>query len=206
MKGGANCAKCCRKLRQGCRSGNRRRFRRQAWNWRALALDHAVAHRPAGNRIAGRLPLSRRTRGELARDAPVAGARLAELRCAVPLPRHVELVSIDASDLQVDTAHSNLMLLTATLKNRAPLRRVSRAALTLTDTQDQPLARRVLNPPDYLDRKTDSKAGITVNGELAVKVYIDSRKSSHRLPAVPVLSLNSSLSASLRPCEKILQH
>jgi predicted Zn finger-like uncharacterized protein len=98
------------------------------------------------------------------------------LHCAVPLPRHIELVSIDASDLQVDTTHANLMLLTATLKNRAPFAQEHPAlALTLTDVSEQPLARRVLNPADYLERKTDTRVGFAANGEFAIKVFIDSR-------------------------------
>ena len=109
----------------------------------------------------------------------------ADLRCTVQLPRHVELVSIDASDLQVDTAHANLMLLSATLKNRAPFAQEHPAlALTLTDTQDQPLARRILSPADYLDHKTDGKAGFRANAELTVRVFVDSRElkaSGYRL-------------------------
>jgi predicted Zn finger-like uncharacterized protein len=101
----------------------------------------------------------------------------AKLRCSVALPRHVELVSIDASDLQVDTAQANLILLTATLKNRAPfVQEFPLLTLTLTDTQDQPLARRVFIPGDYLDRKADAATGFPANAELAIKVFIDSHE------------------------------
>jgi hypothetical protein len=101
----------------------------------------------------------------------------AELRCVMPLPRRVELVGIDASDLQVDTGHANLMLLTATLKNRAAfVQAYPSLALTLMDSQDQALARRVLAPADYLDAKTDSRAGFAPNADLAIKVFIDSRE------------------------------
>ncbi|MBK9444609.1 MAG: DUF3426 domain-containing protein [Betaproteobacteria bacterium] len=41
------------------------------------------------------------------------------LDCEIPLPRHVELVSIEASDLQVDPAQGGALTLSATLKNRA---------------------------------------------------------------------------------------
>lgn len=47
----------------------------------------------------------------------------AELHCVVRLPRHLSQVSIDAFALEVDTNHSNLMLLTATLKIVRRLRR-----------------------------------------------------------------------------------
>ena len=99
-----------------------------------------------------------------------------EWHCKIPLPRRVELVSIDASDLQVDTGHTNLMLLTATLKNRAPFaQEYPSLELTLTDTQDQALARRVLAPADYLERKADTQAGFAGNADLAIKIFIDSR-------------------------------
>jgi hypothetical protein len=68
------------------------------------------------------------------------------------------------------------MLLTATLKNRAPFAQEYPAlALTLTDSQDQALARRVLAPADYLERKTDSRTGFAANADLAFKIFIDSR-------------------------------
>jgi hypothetical protein len=95
----------------------------------------------------------------------------------MPLPRRVDLVGIDASDLQVDTGHANLMLLTATLKNRAAFAQdYPSLALTLMDNQDQALARRVLAPADYLDPKTDTRAGFAANADLAIKVFIDSRE------------------------------
>ncbi len=142
------------------------------WPWILLALVAAMA-------LA--LQATYRFRAEIAATWPDSRPWLeracAELRCVVSLPRHIELVSIDASDLQVDTAHSNLMLLTATLKNRAPFAQEHPAlALTLTDTQDQPLARRVLAPADYLERKTDGKTGFAPNAEYALKMYIDSRE------------------------------
>lgn len=99
----------------------------------------------------------------------------ADLHCAIPLPRREDQVSIEASDLQVDTGHANLMLLTATLKNRAPFaQEYPLLALTLTDARDQAVARRVLAPADYLDRKTDSRGGFAANADLAIKVFIDS--------------------------------
>jgi predicted Zn finger-like uncharacterized protein len=153
------------------RFGNKRRAGPR-WPWILLTLIAVLA-------LA--LQASYRFRAEMAATWPDSRPWLeracAELRCVVSLPRHIELVSIDASDLQVDTAHSNLMLLTATLKNRAPFAQEHPAlALTLTDTQDQPLARRVLAPADYLERKTDGKAGFAPNAEYALKMYIDSRE------------------------------
>jgi predicted Zn finger-like uncharacterized protein len=116
-------------------------------------------------------------RGDLAIMLPQAKPVLKEtcrrLGCTLPLPRRVELISIDASDLQADGANPNVMVLTATLRNRAPFPQVHPAIeLTLTDAQDLPLARRVLSPADYLGAPPDAEAGFTTGAEAAVRVPI----------------------------------
>jgi predicted Zn finger-like uncharacterized protein len=145
---------------------------RRSWPWAILALAATVALILQGtlhyrSEIVVLWPDSR----------PLLERACAEFRCTVALPRHVELLSIDASDLQVDTAHANLILLTATIKNRAPfVQEYPLLTLTLTDTQDKPMARRVLAPGDYLDRKADAATGFPANAELAIKVFIESRE------------------------------
>ncbi len=75
----------------------------------------------------------------------------ARLGCEVPLPRRAELMSIEASELQADPGNPGIMVLSATLRNRAAFPQAYPALeLTLTNDQDQPLARRVLQPADYL--------------------------------------------------------
>ena len=105
---------------------------------------------------------------------PYASALCARLGCDLPLPRRIDLMSIEASDLQADTNNPNVMVLSATLRNRAifsqqhPL-----LELTLTDAQDLPLVRRVLSPQDYLGRAISTQAGFGANTELAIKVFIE---------------------------------
>ena len=105
---------------------------------------------------------------------PYAVALCATLGCELPLPRRIEQLSIEASDLQADTTNPNIMVLTGTLKNRAiftqqhPL-----LELTLTDAQDQPLVRRVLAPQDYLGTTLGAQAGFGANSEIAIKVFIE---------------------------------
>ena len=88
-------------------------------------------------------------------------------------------LSIDASDLQADPAHRGLLILTATLRNRAawPLA-YPHLELTLTDAQDQVVVRRALAPPDYAGGTTDFQSGIAPNGEVPVKVFIDASATS----------------------------
>ena len=83
-------------------------------------------------------------------------------------------LSIEASDLQADPAHRGLLILTATLRNRAPWA-LSYPYLewTLTDAQDRVVVRRALAPADYAGGTADLQRGVASNGEAAIKVFID---------------------------------
>jgi predicted Zn finger-like uncharacterized protein len=98
----------------------------------------------------------------------------ARLGCAVRPPREITELAIQSSDLQADPAHKGLLTLAATLRNRG---RVSLAyphlELTLTDAQDQVVARRALPPADYAGGTADLAAGIPPNAEVSIKVFID---------------------------------
>ena len=105
---------------------------------------------------------------------PYATALCAKLGCEVPLPRRVDLMSIEASDLQADTTNPNVIVLTATIKNRAVFNQQHPfLELTLTDGQDQPLVRRVLTPKDYLGNSFNAQVGVAANGEIAIKVIVE---------------------------------
>lgn len=105
---------------------------------------------------------------------PHALALCAILGCDLPLPRRIKLMSIEASDLQADTTNPNVMVLTATLKNRAIFdQQLPLLELTLTDAQDQPVVRRVLTPQDYLGKAANARAGFAANSEIAIKVFIE---------------------------------
>jgi predicted Zn finger-like uncharacterized protein len=83
-------------------------------------------------------------------------------------------LSIEASDLQADPAHRGLLILTATLRNRAPWAlSYPYLELTLTDAQDRVVVRRALAPADYAGGTADLQHGIASNGEAAVKMFID---------------------------------
>jgi len=117
-------------------------------------------------------------RGELALLFPELRPALADLcaglGCSVPLPRRTDLISIESSDLQADPTNPSVMVLTATLRNRAAFPQSHPSLeLTLTDTQDQALARRVLGAKDYLGRGANAEAGFPGHSELPVKVYME---------------------------------
>lgn len=92
----------------------------------------------------------------------------------VPLPRNSDLVGIESSDLQSDNARG-LFVLQATLKNRAPYAQAWPALeLTLTDTSDTVVSRRVMTATDYLPPGVKADA-FPANGEIAVRLWIEAR-------------------------------
>lgn len=121
-----------------------------------------------------------RYRSELATAVPSLRPLLASASQAlgsdIPLPRHVELISIEVSDLQNDPAHGNLLVLNATLRNRAPYAQAYPSLeLSLTDTQDTAVARRVFAPAEYLSPKTPAGQSFAANSDLALRLWIEAR-------------------------------
>ena len=114
------------------------------------------------------------TRPAFERVCEVAGCAIRPLRDAA-----MSSLSIESSDLQADPAHRGLLILTATLRNRAawPLA-YPHLELTLTDAQDRVVVRRALTPADYAGGTADLSRGIAANGEIAVKVFIDASATS----------------------------
>ena len=102
-------------------------------------------------------------------------AQLCEtLDCNLPLPRRIELMSIEASDLQADTTNPSVMVLSATIRNRAIFdQQLPLLELTLTDAQDQPVVRRVLAAQEYLDKAANARAAFAASTEVAVKVFVE---------------------------------
>jgi hypothetical protein len=106
---------------------------------------------------------------------PLLESACAVLDCEIPLPRHVELVSIEASDLQVDPTQGGALTLTATLKNRAAYAQAwPLLEITLTDVQDNAVLRRVLQPTEYLPPKADPTL-FPPNGEAAVRLWLEAK-------------------------------
>ena len=93
--------------------------------------------------------------------------------CEVGLPTKVALVSIEASDLVPDKERTGWLALTATLKNRAPFaQQFPHLELTLTDTADKAIARKVLAPADYLPPKTAFANGMLPNADILVAIGV----------------------------------
>lgn len=130
--------------------------------------------------LAGQVALQ--FRAELAVAAPSLRPLLevacSYLDCDIPLPRHSELVSIEASDLQTDPARGGMLLLSATLKNRAAYAQAwPLLEITLTDTQDAAVVRRVLQPADYLPPQADPTL-FPPNGEVGLRLWLEAKETA----------------------------
>jgi predicted Zn finger-like uncharacterized protein len=107
------------------------------------------------------------------------------LGCNVPLPQKADLMGIESSELEAVSEHENQIILNALLRNRAPYSQAfPNLELTLNDTQDKPLARRIFKPENYLPPVENEKTGISPNHELAIKLRLniaDLRPTGYRL-------------------------
>src|SRR5689334_19006213 len=105
------------------------------------------------------------TRPALAQMCAAAG-------CTVRPLRDVAALSIDASDLQADPAHKGLLILSATIRNRAGYALAyPYLELTLTDAADQVVVRKAMAPSEYAGGTADLGAGIAANGEAVVRLF-----------------------------------
>ena len=113
-------------------------------------------------------------RTDIVMRLPALQPLYASLGVDIPLPRNPALVSIETSDLQSDNARG-LFVLQATLKNRAPFPQAWPALeLSLTDTNDAVVSRRVMYAAEYLPPGTTSDA-FPANGDVAVRLWIEAK-------------------------------
>jgi predicted Zn finger-like uncharacterized protein len=120
-------------------------------------------------------------RGSIAISAPLLRPVLEALSAAfgsdIPLPRQATLVSIESSDLQADPGRDKLLVLQATLRNRAAWAQAYPALeLTLTDTRDRMVARRVLLPEDYLSPAALDDGSFAPNTAIEVRLWLEAQQ------------------------------
>lgn len=96
------------------------------------------------------------------------------LGCELTLPRKIDLIGIETSELSPDKGKEGRLSLSATLRNRAPFAQTwPHLEITLTDAQDRALLRRALAPADYLPEPQAIAAGFPANAEQAVQLTLD---------------------------------
>jgi predicted Zn finger-like uncharacterized protein len=160
------------------RAAARSRLARSVWPVTLVVLVLLLAGQLAyafRDRLAAAWPASR----------PLLERLCAFTGCAVAWPQRPDLLAIEASDLQSDRERPNIIVLTATLRNRGSID-VARPALelTLTDAQDQILARRVFLPADYMPGAAHASGAMPALSEVDVRLALDTadlRPAGYRL-------------------------
>ena len=107
------------------------------------------------------------------------------LGCMIGLPKLSNYLHIEESDLKaVDPSHPNEIQLLLSVRNRAQIELAYPAfELTLTDSLQQALARRVFLPAEYLP-PTAQTGGLKAGTELPIQLYLDTgalRAAGYRL-------------------------
>lgn len=96
------------------------------------------------------------------------------LQCKVELLADSDLIKLDSSELQAAPDKPGNVILIASLRNLAPYRQAYPALeLTLTDSANQPLARRQFTPADYLPEKIKPESGMPGQDELPIKLTLE---------------------------------
>ena len=105
---------------------------------------------------------------------PVLTSYCKLLNCAIPLPKKIDQLSIESSDLESDPKQASVIALNAILRNRAPYAQTyPNLELTLTNSMDEALARRIFPPVEYLKPGEDEKQGLLPNHEIGIKLHLD---------------------------------
>lgn len=153
---------------------------RRTWPWAVAALLLTVLL-VAQFAYTFRVDLAARMPGF--KPALVAYCKL--LKCTVPLPQKTDLIGIESSELVADPGHESQINLNALLRNRAPYAQAFPSLeLTLNDSLDKPLARRIFRPSDYLPPSENEAAGMQPNHELSLSLHLhvnDLRPMGYRL-------------------------
>ena len=111
----------------------------------------------------------------LAAQSPAAATMLTAacrlFGCSVGLPAHIDMVTIESSELQALPGSTDTFTLLALLRNRSATRQQwPHLELTLNDTNEAPVARRVIAPRDYLPPSQNPDEGFAPNSEQSARL------------------------------------
>lgn len=96
-----------------------------------------------------------------------------QLSCSIELPKKIELIVIDDSDMQEDAEHSDLVRFSSKLINTGVyLLQYPNLELTLTDVDDKPVLRRIFKPNEYLAADTNINDGFRAGEEVTINLAI----------------------------------
>lgn len=111
-------------------------------------------------------------------EFPALQPRLAslckKLGCEMPLPRKAEQLRLEWSELTFVPDHPSLVQLSATLRNLAPYdQTLPLLEVTLTDAMERVVARRILQPDEYLTASEKARTSLARGDELHAFLQLD---------------------------------
>lgn len=96
------------------------------------------------------------------------------LGCRIDLPAQIDQVSIESSELQTLANDKDTFVLTTLLRNySSTYQEWPHIELTLNDSNEKALLRRVFTPADYLKNSEDVRIGFAANSERSVKLSFE---------------------------------
>jgi predicted Zn finger-like uncharacterized protein len=120
-------------------------------------------------------------RDVIARDMPGLKPMLSTycnvFGCRITLPRNADLITIESSDLKQMPDRPDEIVFAALLRNRAGYAQAyPTLELTLTDSADQAVVKRLIQPPEYVLDKNHIEQGIAPLEEVNVRLRLATDK------------------------------
>lgn len=116
-------------------------------------------------------------RGKIASEYPQLKPALErackKLNCAIDLPKNLDLISIGNSDMQEDDAYQSVINFSSSLQNNATYSQAyPNIELTLTDSDDTPVIKKLIKPQDYLVSKEKLAQGLAPHEIANIKIAL----------------------------------
>lgn len=116
-------------------------------------------------------------RGKIASEYPQLKPALErickKLSCTIDLPKNLGLISIGNSDMQEDDAYQAVINLSSSLQNNATYSQAyPNIELTLTDSDDTPVIKKLIKPKDYLVSKKKLAQGLAPHEIANIKIAL----------------------------------
>lgn len=146
-------------------------WRRKPFSWPAFVLGLLLLLLLAGQSVYFK-------RTEIAAFYPQTKPLLTQacevLKCSVPLPHQIDLLTIDDSDMQEHLTYQNVLIFSSTLINHANFAQAyPNIELTLTNTEDDPVLRRTFRADQYLQNQSSVTRGIAAKEEIRIKLQLN---------------------------------
>ena len=116
-------------------------------------------------------------RGKIASEYPQLKPALErickKLNCTIDLPKNLGLISIGNSDMQEDDDYQAVINLSSSLQNNATYSQAyPNIELTLTDSDDTPVIKKLIKPTDYLVSKKKLAQGLAPHEIANIKIAL----------------------------------